>query len=86
MAAMLLIAGSTNAQGTVNWWNLYAEAHMYIVPAVLAVLAVLERSAPPQTCRDTAGTGTQVQHPQMWAGDVQGEIDYLRPPDRRISY
>lgn len=83
MAAMLLIAGSTSAQDMVSWWNLYAEVHMYIVPAGPAVR---ERSVPPQTCRDTAGTGTQVQHPQTWAGDVQGEIDYLRRPYRRISY
>lgn len=66
MAAMLLIAGSTSVQDTVSWWNLYVEARMYIVPAVPAVPVVpvvRERSAPPQTCRDTAGTGTQAQHP-----------------------
>lgn len=59
---------------------------MYIVPAVAAVR---ERSAPLQSCRDTAGTGMQVQkilHPRMWAGDVQGEIDCLRPPARQVSY
>lgn len=83
MAAMLLIAGSMSARGMASWWSLYAEARMYIVPAVPAVR---ERSAPPQTCRDTAETGTQVQHPRTWAGDVQGEIDHLHPPGRRISY
>lgn len=84
MAAMLRIAGLMSDQGMASWWSLYAEVvRMDIVPAVR------ERYALPQTCRDMAGTGTQVQkipRPRVWAGGVRGEIDYLRPQARRISY
>lgn len=56
MAAMSLIAGLMSDRGMASWWSLYAEVvHMYIAPAAR------ERSALPQTCRDRAGTGTQVQ-------------------------